>query len=498
MKSDRGAEPIVRLRDIEKSYAGTVALAGVSLDLVPGRVTALAGENGAGKSTLIKILSGAVALDSGAVDVAGRHVAATPGAIIEAGVSVIYQELTDVRDMSVTDNLFLGRMPAKMGLVSHSQAHAQAQKELARVGLAHLDVTKSIGTLTIAQRQLVEVARCLARNAKVLVFDEPTSSLSESEAETLLDVIRQLRTEGLAILYVSHHLEELFEIADDIVVLRDGTVVAQKPVTEWTKGGLVRAMLARDLKNAYPWKERAIGDTSVSVSNLRVAHIDEASVVGRKQEIVGLIGLAGAGRTELMRALAGIDQPLGGEVSVDQKPLALGSITEARKAGISYVPEDRKSAGLVLNTSVQDNIIQGNYSLVSTLGWFRKARVSRLVATLIRSFGVKTSNERDPISELSGGNQQKILLARATARDPKVILLDDPTRGVDVGSKAAIYEKVFEIASAGATVFVTSSDTDEVLAVTDRSYILRSGRVVAEVSRKDYDREEILHLASVG
>lgn len=498
MKSDSLPNPIVELSNIEKSYSGTVALSGVSLHLTPGKLTALAGENGAGKSTLIKILAGAVAPDRGYVQVAGEQVSSSPGDVIDAGVSVIYQELTDVPHMSIADNLFLGRAPSKVGIVNHSQANVEAHQALSRVGLDQLDVKQPIATLTIAQRQLIEIARCLARNAKVLVFDEPTSSLSESEADGLMKVVKQLKAEGLAILYVSHHLDELFEIADDIVVLRDGKVVDQKPTADWSEATLVKAMLARDLHNAYPWEDREIGNISITASKVQIAHVQGANIEAREREIVGLIGLAGAGRTELMRAIAGIDRPRSGEIALSGKKIPLGSLSRARTAGISYVPEDRKTSGLVLGTSVGDNLIQGNYSLVSRAGWFSARRIKQLVDSLVRGFGVKTSDFHQPINGLSGGNQQKVLIARATASNPKVILLDDPTRGVDVGSKAAIYEKMFELAQSGATVFVTSSDTDEVLAVTDRSYVIRAGKIVAEVQREDYDREKILHLASMG
>lgn len=492
------ADPLVKLSGVSKQYPGVRALTDVSLEIFPGKVLALAGENGAGKSTLIKSLAGAVRPDEGTVEVGGAPVPADPGEVIKAGVSVIYQELTDVPHMSIVDNLLLGALPNGAGITRRREAERRSREALARVGLGGLDVWGNIASLTLAQRQLLEIARCLARNAKVLVFDEPTSSLPESEVEILMNVIRDLKADGLGILYVSHHLDEFFEIADDILVLRDGRVVEQRPVAEWDEDQLVRAMLARDLGRAYPFREREIGPVALNVVGLNAPRVKDAQVHVRRGEIVGLVGLAGAGRTELMRAIAGVDRPESGAVEVFGAHVKTGSIASARGVGIVYVTEDRKQSGLVLEGSVRDNMAYGNYGLFSKWGWIRGSKLARLCKKWIAEYEVKTAGIGGAVGRLSGGNQQKVVLARYAATEPHVILLDDPTRGVDVGSKAAIYEKVFELAEGGASVIVTSSDTDEVLAVSDRAYVLRAGRIVGEIHRPSFDREAALHLASLG
>lgn len=491
-------QPLARLIGVSKHYPGVRALTDVSLEIHAGRVLALAGENGAGKSTLIKSLAGAVRPDEGVVEVGGSPVPADPGEVIRAGVSVIYQELTDIPDMSVADNLLLGAMPSTVGVVHRSRAEHVSRKAMARVGLAHIDPRRPVSSLTLSERQLLEIARCLARYAKVLVFDEPTSSLPESEVEILMRVIAGLKADGLGILYVSHHLDEFFEIADDILVLRDGHVVEQRPTSEWDEQQLVRAMLARDLGRAYPFRDRELGEEVLRAEGLNAPRVKDSRLHVRSGEVVGLIGLAGAGRTELMRVIAGVDRPDSGSVTVDGVPVRTGSIAAARGAGIAYVTEDRKQSGLVLEGSVRDNMAFGNYGLFSRFGWIRQTKLARLCKKWIADFEVKTADTTGAVGRLSGGNQQKVVLARYAATEPRLILLDDPTRGVDVGSKAAIYDKVFELAEGGAGVVVTSSDTDEVLAVSDRAYVLRSGRIVGEIERASFDREAALHLASLG
>lgn len=488
----------VTLRGVEKSFLGVRALKGVDLELRGGQITALAGENGAGKSTLIKVLAGAISPDSGDVLIQGHEIGSDPLAVIQAGVSVIYQELTYIPDMTVAENVLLGQMPTRFGFVSKREANAIARGALNRVGLSYIDPSVAVGTLSMNERQLVEIARCLARNAKVLIFDEPTSSLPESEVEALKTVILGLRDQGLAILYVSHHLAELFAIADIIVVMRDGTVVDQRPTTDWTEPELVRTMLAKSLERAYPWQDRNLGEVIVEVSHVNAPRVHDVSFIVRKHEVVGLVGLAGAGRTELMKALSGVETSVSGDITVRQKRMRPGNMSDARNSGVVYVPEDRKREGIVSERSVGDNIVYGNYARVARFGWIRASKVRSFVAHQIGEFSVKTDGPAQLISRLSGGNQQKVILGRFAAGTLSLLILDDPTRGVDVGSKSSIYEKAFELAEAGTGILMTSSDTDEVLAVCDRVYVMKSGRIVAEVDRENYDREAMLALASLG
>jgi ribose transport system ATP-binding protein len=332
----------------------------------------------------------------------------------------------------------------------------------------------------------------------VLIFDEPTSSLPEDDVEALLGIIRQLRTEGLAILYVSHHLDELFAIADEIVVMRDGSVVSGKPAREWTQAELVRAMLAKDLKNAYPWSNRPQGPVLLEVNDLVAPGVRSTSLAARSGEIVGLVGLDGAGFTELLKAIAGAARPSSGSVHVESKPVRLGSVVNARKLGIVYAPENRKAEGLILDASTSDNVALGLYSLITRAGLVLSGRLAALSKAVVREYGIKAESVRQTVGTLSGGNQQKVILARVARGGSRVIMLDDPTRGVDVGAKFSIYEQVLQLALRGAAVLLTSYDTDEVLAMSDRVYVLRAGRVVSEVIRAEFDRELILAAASLG
>lgn len=436
--------------------------------------------------------------DSGTAALGGAPLPANPAGVIQAGISVIYQELTDIPEMSIADNVLLGRQPNRAGAVNRRARDRVAVAALGRVGLGHLDISQPVKSLTIAQRQLVEIARCLAREARVLVFDEPTSSLPEADVVALMSTIRELRNQGLAILYVTHHLDEMFTVTDRIVVMRDGAVVAEKQTSEWNEGMLVTAMLARDLQHAYPWRDRPRGELVLETDRIDAPGVRSASVIAHAGEIVGLIGLAGAGRTELMKAIAGSHTVTAGSVSISGRTLKPGSITSARDRGVIYAPEDRKQEGLVLEGTVQDNLVFGLYPAVSRLGLLRPRSVERHGAEQISKFGIKTDSLRQQVGRLSGGNQQKVILSRVSANKPKVVLLDDPTRGVDVGAKAAIYEQVLNLAAAGTAVILASSDTDEVLAMSDRAYVLRNGRIVSEHTRDGFDREAMLHHASVG
>lgn len=487
----------MELSGVAKSYPGVRALSGVSLTLRPGTVTALAGENGAGKSTFIKMISGAERPDEGTIRLNGTALPTTPGAVINAGISVIYQELTEVPDMSVLDNLLLGRQPTRFGFVNRSAARSQAREALAQVGLDDLALDRPLVTLPIARRQLVEIARCLARRASVLVFDEPTSSLPEKDVRGLLDTVAMLRDQGMTILYVSHHLDELFELADHIAVLRDGALVASGPASEWDEPRLVQTMLAKDLDHAYPWREREVGPTRLKIDGLDAPGVHGVSLHIAAREIVGLVGLAGAGRTELMKAVAGLSDNRTGTVTVDDQDVPVDPY-RAVLAGVVYAPEDRKGEGLILDASIEDNLSYGLYRNFSTAGLINRGDKGRIADDLITRFHVKAPDRRRPVGGLSGGNQQKVVLARVAANAPKVVLLDDPTRGVDIGAKAAIHEHVLSLAESGSAILITSSDTDEVLSMSDRVYVLRGGRIVGEVARADFDRERALHLAAAG
>ncbi|GAB2821932.1 sugar ABC transporter ATP-binding protein [Alpinimonas psychrophila] len=486
----------VTLEGTSKSFGPIEVLSNISFALESGTVTGLVGENGAGKSTLIKILSGAIAPTSGHVLLGSDKLPSNTGAVIAAGLSVIYQELTDIPDMSLLENILLGNLTTRAGFKATKVNIARARVGLKKVGLEHLDLNAPIRNLTISQRQLAEIARCLVRDAKVLILDEPTSSLPEADVDNLLDVILALKAEGLTILYVTHHLDELFRIADRLVVLRDGSVVGDGPIGEWDEGKLVRAMLAKDLAQAYPWVSRKLGSVTLEGENLVARGVRGSSVHIKSKEIVGLVGLAGAGRTELMRVLTGVEPFLKGNVTVGGKPLKSGRISSARALGVLYGPEDRKQEGLVLGGSIESNLAYGSYHLVSRFGFLNLASMHSRALFSGQKFSIKFRSPTQAVGELSGGNQQKVVLARISQTSPVVVCFDDPTRGVDVGAKSGIYEHIFDLASNGTSIFMTSSDTDEILAVADRVYVLAGGRIVGELLRSEFDRQHILHLAS--
>ncbi len=495
----KSADPaLVSLEGVSKSFGSVQVLHEVGFALDGGTVTGLVGENGAGKSTLIRILSGATAPSAGTVTLDGRPLPSTPHAVIAVGVSVIYQELTDIPDMSLLENVLLGNLTARGGIKRQRENRRRARQGLARVGLGHVDLDTPIRSLSIAQRQLAEIARCLVREARVLVLDEPTSALPERDVETLLEVVRGLRDEGLAILYVTHHLDELFEIADRLVVLRDGRKVGDGPIAEWDEPTLVRTMLAKDLDEAYPWRERALGETVLVADGIQAPGVRGASVTARAAEIVGLVGLAGAGRTELMRALSGVSPVSSGTITVDGIPVRPGSLRAAIRRGLLYAPEDRKQDGLVLTGSIESNLFYGDYREVSRFGMLRPRAALRRASRIGQDYSIRLRSPRQAVGELSGGNQQKVVVARLSERAPRVAFFDDPTRGVDVGAKSGIYAQIFDLAERGTAVFVCSSDTDEVLAVADRVYVLAAGQIVAELPRDRFEREQILHLASGG
>jgi ribose transport system ATP-binding protein len=495
----RSADPaVVSLQGISKRYGLTTVLDDVDFSLQPGTITGLVGENGAGKSTLIKILAGAESPTAGRVVLGGEPLPSTTGAVIQAGLSVIYQELTDVPDMSLLDNVLLGNVRSTAGVLRRAANRRRALDGLRRVGLQDVDLRTPIRDLTISQRQLAEIARCLVRDTRVLVLDEPTSALPERDVETLLGVVQGLKAEGIAVLYVTHHLAELFRIADRVVVLRDGALVADAPLSAWDERSLVTAMLAKDLEKAYPWQPRELGPRVLTATDVQAPGVRGSSVTAAAGEIVGLVGLAGSGRTELMKALSGVTPRSAGTVEVDGCRVRGGSIVAARRHGVLYAPEDRKREGLVLGRSVQANIASGDYGPISRFGVLRNGVATRRAEEFTRKYDVKLRSVHQAVGELSGGNQQKVILARVGERSPRVVFLDDPTRGVDVGAKSGIYGHVFALAEQGSAIFVSSSDTDEVLSVADRVYVLQAGRIVGEFDREHFDREQILHLAAGG
>jgi ABC-type sugar transport system ATPase subunit len=492
--------PAVSLVGVSKAYGPNQALADVSLDLHRGEVHCVAGENGAGKSTLIKILTGAVRRDSGDYRIDGRDMGhPTPAQARDAGIGVVYQELSLLPDLSVGENLLMGRLPARRGITRPGELRSRARAMLERVDLDWLDPETPVAELSLAIRQLVEIAKVLGQSPQVLIFDEPTTALSESETAALLARIRQLRDEGHAVMYVTHHLEEMFEIGDRVTVLRDGRLATTAPMREFDHDGLIASMVGRKIEQLYAHTRRTLGQPRLRVRGLRRPGTDATiDFEVRAGEILGIAGLLGSGRTELLRALFGADPIEAGEVEVDGQRVRPGDPRRAVQAGLGLLTEDRKQLGLLLELTIRENASIADIKEISNLWVVDRGRERGLVDRYLAGLRLRAASWEQPVSSLSGGNQQKVLLARWLATRAKVLLFDEPTKGVDVGAKAEIYTVIGDLAADGLGVVVVSSYLPEVLGLADRIIVMREGTVAGELPAADTTEEDVLHLASPG
>jgi ribose transport system ATP-binding protein/rhamnose transport system ATP-binding protein len=490
--------PVVSLRDAAKSYGPIKALHGVTLELRAGEVMCLAGENGAGKSTLIKILTGAIRRDGGEYRIDGKDVGSpSPAAAREAGIGVVYQELSLLPDLSVAENLLMGQLPAVRGVTRPAELRRRARTMLERVGLDWLDPETEVATLSLAVRQLVEIAKVLGANPRVLIFDEPTTALSESETKALLARIHALRDEGHAIMYVSHHLEEMFEIGDRVTILRDGGLVTCKPMAEFDHDSLIASMVGRKIESLYPASNRTIGEQRLRVRGLQpIGSEDPIDFQVRAGEIVGIAGLLGSGRSELLRAIFGADPVKAGHIEVDGQKVRPGDPRRAVQAGMGLLTEDRKQLGLLLELSIRENASLAHLDEISRFWIVDKRRERGIVDQYLGGLRLRAASWEQPVSSLSGGNQQKVLLARWLATKAKVLMFDEPTKGVDVGAKAEIYKVIGDLAAEGLGVVVVSSYLPEVLGLADRVLVMREGTVAGELPAAGATEEDVLHLAS--
>jgi monosaccharide-transporting ATPase len=498
------AEPaILDVQGVAKRFSGVVALAGVSIQLRAGQVHALVGENGAGKSTLIKVLTGVHQPDEGSIVYRGEPVAfATPLDAQAAGISTIYQEVNLVPLMSVARNLYLGREPmTRLGLIDFGRMHREAGAALARYGI-HVDVRRPLRDLGLGVQQMVAIARAIDADHRVVIMDEPTSSLEPREVERLMEVVDLLRRDGVAVVYVSHRLDEVFRLCDAVTVLRDGRRVHTGPISAITRLELVSTMLGRDVSEVARARTRfGTHDTAqgagamLRATGLTRHHVlDDVTVEARAGEVVGLAGLLGSGRTETAKAIYGA-QPLdSGTVEVAGEPVRGRSPRAAISAGIALIPEDRKADGIIPTLSVRENIVLAALPAISRAGFVSKGRQDALVDALMTRLRIKASSPDQRVSELSGGNQQKVLLARVLCLEPRVLLLDDPTRGIDVGAKAEIQGLISDLAEAGLAVVLISSELEEVVEGADRIIVLRDGAVVGTLSGSEVSQDGVLDL----
>lgn len=490
--------PYLSFRGISKTFPGVKALQDISFDCYAGQIHALMGENGAGKSTLLKILSGNYAPTQGSIILRGEEVtfADTPAAL-NAGVAIIYQELHLIPEMTVAENIYLGQLPHKSGIVNRSLLNYEARLQLEHLGL-DISPDTPLKYLSIGQWQMVEIAKALARNAKVIAFDEPTSSLSRREIDNLFRVIRELRSEGRVILYVSHRMEEIFALSDAITVFKDGRYVTTfADMQQVNHDSLVQAMVGRELGDIYGWQPRLHGAVRLKLDNVKAPGVrTSVSLSVRSGEIVGLFGLVGAGRSELMKGLFGGTRITGGKVSIDGKDVFITKPSDAIEAGMMLCPEDRKADGIIPVHSVRDNInISARRKSVGAGFYINNQWETDNAAKHIRALNIKTPSAEQLIMNLSGGNQQKAILGRWLSEDMKVILLDEPTRGIDVGAKHEIYNVIYALAKQGVAVLFASSDLPEVLGLADRIIVMREGEIAGELLHSEGSEQQALSLA---
>ena len=493
--------PALEMRGITKTYPGVRALDGVDFTVRQGEVHALVGENGAGKSTLMKILAGAQPRDSGEILLNGRPVIIdTPQRAMDLGIAIIYQEFNLVPYMTAAENIFLGREPrgALPGFVNFSTMYSEAQKIIDRLGV-RLSVRTPVNRLSVAQQQMVEVAKAVSQKAKIIAMDEPSATLTEHELENLFALIRQLKGEGVSIIYISHRLDEIFQIADRVTVLRDGHLVATKDVAETNREDVIRMMVGRELKEKIPKKPAPIGDPVLSVTGLeRAGVLHDISFTVHKGEVVGIAGLVGAGRTEVARCIFGADPIDAGEIHVDGKRVDIRSPQDAIRLGIGLVTEDRKALGLVLGMAVRENVTLANLGFLSRLGFVNRRKEREVTNRLVSDLGIKTPGIEQLVQNLSGGNQQKVVLAKWLFTKSKVMIFDEPTRGIDVGSKVEIYQLMNRLAENGVGIVMISSELPEVLGMSDRIIVMHEGRIAGELSAREATQEAIMHLATGG
>jgi len=491
-------EPILKMTNISKNFAGVHALRGVQFNLYPGEVHAILGENGAGKSTLIKIITGVHQPNDGEIYLNGQQVHFdNPLAARQHGIAAIYQEPSLFPDLDIAENIFVGRQPTRIGgTVNWKGMYAEAQNLLTTLGVELNPKTKA-RSLSVAQQQMVEIARALSVNAKILIMDEPTSSLTLAEVADLFRIVRQLREKGTAIVFISHRLEDLFEMADRVTVLRDGAYVDTRPMQGITTDILIQLMVGRTLSDLFPKQHVEAGEVVLRVENLSVEGVfTNVSFELRKGEILGMAGLVGAGRTDVACTLFGISPANSGRIEINGKEVKITSPQQAMDLGLAYVPEDRQHHGLVLPLSITHNITLPTLGQYSAGGWIKNGPANLAAQEAATQMEVKASSIWQKAKELSGGNQQKVVLAKWLSTQPRILILDEPTRGIDVGTKAAVHGLMSELAAQGLAILMISSELPEILGMSDRVLVMREGYVTAQFTRAEATQEKIMLAAT--
>ncbi len=497
------------MENVSKSFPGVQALDNVSLHVAAGEILGLIGQNGAGKSTLMKLLSGVYPTDSGEIALEGKLLHITgPQQAQQLGVAIIYQELNLLPNLTVMENIFVGREPGPGLFVSRRQMEAETQAILDHLKL-NLRPNAPVRSLSVAEQQMVEIAKTISRQVKVLIMDEPTSALSESEVETLFAIMRELKQNGIGIIFISHRLEEVIHICDRVTVLRDGRHVGDVSVNDVSKDDLIRLMVGRSLETFFHEDEKAdalVDDTVLEVRHLSLrgnAQNADAEVLRdisfdlRRGEILGLAGLVGAGRTELVRAIFGADKRTSGQIVLEGKPVRINSPRDAIRLGIGLVPEDRKGQGLILGMAVRQNMSLVNLAAFTRLGFVRRWEEAQGVANYVQRFQIRTPSIERRVVNLSGGNQQKVVIAKWLMMQPKILIMDEPTRGIDVGAKSEIYDLMHQLVGQGISILMISSEFPELQAMCDRVLCLTEGRLTGILPRSEVSQEALMHYCTL-
>ena len=492
-------ELLLQMSGVQKRFGGAVALQGTNLSIRAGEIHALLGENGAGKSTMLKILAGVHVNDGGTIKLGGKDfLTGSPQDSIEQGIAVIYQEPSLFLDLTLAENVFIGRQPKKGRIIDWKFAQNEAKRLFKELGV-DLDPKRQARGLSIADQQVVEIAKALSMNANIILMDEPTAALSATEVERLMTVMKSLKAANKAVIFVSHRLDEVFAISDFITVMRDGATVSENLVEKTDLQKVIKEMVGRELTEMFPKTENKIGSVVLEVNDLtNPAYFRNISFNVKKGEIVALAGLVGAGRSEVARAIFGVDKYETGSVKINGKALPAGSPVAAMKEKIALVPEDRRQQGLFMVAGVNRNISIESFTNLVDRGLINFKRERELTNTWKEKLSIKFSNQNDPVERLSGGNQQKTVLAKWLATDPDLLIVDEPTRGIDVATKAEVHRLINQAASEGKAVLMISSELPEVLGMADRIIVMREGRQVAELSRKEATQEKVIAAATTG
>ncbi|MFV0351100.1 MAG: sugar ABC transporter ATP-binding protein [Oscillospiraceae bacterium] len=500
-KKNRPQHPIgpvvLEARGITKRFPGVVALNDVNLRVCKGEVLALIGENGAGKSTLIKILSGVYNLDEGELAIDGAAIQfGGPGEATAAGIGIVHQELNYVSTVSVAENIFMGKMPKKGLLIDYKRMYAEATQIMAKIG-AYIDPKMTIGKCSIAQKQLIEIAKVISDDTRVLILDEPTSALNDVETENLIEFVHTAAGMGIAVIYISHRLDEIFKIADRVMVLRDGQNVGEMDIADASKEKFITLMAGRSIQEMYPKQKTQVGQIALEVTGLKSRELHDVSFTARRGEVLGIYGLVGSGHQNIGSAVFGQDQVFAGQIKVDGQAVNVSSPSRAVQQGIAYVPAERKTEGLILGNSVQVNMMAAYYSFGSHFLVNRK-KDKETAARWIKSFRIKTPSSETKIDSLSGGNQQKVVLSKWLELSPKILILNEPTRGIDVGAKVEIYRILDELCQKGLSIIMITSEMEELLTMSDRVLVMHTGRISGIAEGEEITQQNIIRYAMGG